>query len=77
MKGDQKLNPNVPSFVPSATMVQTVMEGIGEDILALKLLNFEKQIEINHKNEEIQRLKNVVAKLLWQKNFNESMKTEP
>ena len=77
MKGDQKLNPNVPSFVPCATVVRSAMDGIGEDILALKLLNFEKQIEIKRRDEEIQRLKNVIAKLLWQKNFNQCMKSEP
>ena len=46
------------------------MARLDEEILALKLMNFEKQIELNQKNEEIQRLKDVIVKLVDEKESN-------
>ena len=64
-----RLNPNVPSFIPNA-IIQETMARLDEEILALKLMNFEKQIELNQKNEEIQRLKDVIVKLVDEKESN-------
>ena len=69
MNSGPRLNPNVPSFIPNA-IIQATMSKLDEEILALKLLNFEKQIEINNKNEEILRLKEVINKLLEENKFN-------
>ena len=77
---ERRLNPNVPTFNPKPNKVevkpnpvavlQSAMAGLDEDILSLKLTKFEMQLEINRKDEEIQRLSAVIAKLLT-KSFNQ------
>ena len=76
MSGEGKLNPNVPSFIPANKLIKSQIQDLDEDILALKLLNFEKQIEINRKDEEIQRLKEMINQLLTKK-LNEKLNSEP
>ena len=67
-KMDSRLNPNVPTFTPNQNnpmvALQTAMATADEDILNLKLLNFELQIEVNRKEEEMKRLREVINKLL-------------
>ena len=79
---DRRLNPNVPTFNPKSNnpakevkpnpvaVLQSAMAGLDEDILSLKLTKFEMQLEINRKDEEIQRLHGVIAKLLT-KSYNQ------
>ena len=65
---DRRLNPNVPTFTPNQNnplvTLQSAMARADEDILNLKLLNFELQIEVNRKEEENRRLHEVINKLL-------------
>lgn len=67
-KMDSRLNPNVPTFTPNQNnpmvALQSAMATADEDILNLKLLNFELQIEVNRKEEEMKRLREVINKLL-------------
>ena len=67
-KMDRRLNPNVPTFTPNQNnplvTLQSAMARADEDILNLKLLNFELQIEVNRKEEENRRLHEVINKLL-------------
>ena len=62
--GDRiQLNPDAPIFKAAKSETQTLAKIIAnqnEDIVSLKLINFEAQIEITKKDDEIQRLKEII-----------------
>ena len=59
--GDWRLNPKAPIFETSEskTLIK-IIANQNEDIFSLKLIRCEAQIEINKKDEEIQRLKEII-----------------
>ena len=59
--GDWRLNPKAPIFETSESKTLTkIIANQNEDIFSLKLIHSEAQIEINKKDEEIQRLKEII-----------------
>ena len=61
------LNPDAPIFegsktlpVPEIKQLTQIIANQNEDIVSLKLINFEAQIEINKKDEEIERLREII-----------------
>ena len=59
--GDWRLNPKAPIFETSESKTLTkIIANQNEDIFSLKLIHCEAQIEINKKDEEIQRLKEII-----------------
>lgn len=61
------MNPNAQSFLPRADEIAKIIEIQNEDIISLKLLFFESQIEVQRKDEEIEKLKATIEKLLAEK----------
>ena len=58
-----QLNPDAPIFKAAKSEAQILAKIIAnqnEDIFSLKLINFEEQIEINKKDEEIQRFMEII-----------------
>lgn len=61
------MNPHAQSFLPKADEMAQIIQIQNEDIIALKLLYFESQIEAQRKEEEIEKLKATIDLLLRQK----------
>ena len=61
------LNPEAPCFkVLDPGNLKRIIENQNEDIFSLKLLCLESQMEINKKDEEIQRLKEIIDTIMKQ-----------
>ena len=60
---------NGENMTPSSEELRKIINCQIEDIISLKLLYFEAKIELNQKEEEINRLKTIVSQNLEMKNI--------